>query len=104
MDRNTSANRHLLGPQGEIVGACGGTCLDKDLAMVPKMNEVFALGSAEYISLWRCGLSLGHTLRQYLADAEAPKPNNKVRRFWSIAFMTISSEAHDSFQSTITGP
>jgi hypothetical protein len=67
--------------QGEIVGGCGGTCLDKDLAMVPKMNEVFALGSAEYISLWRCGLSLGHTFRQYLADAEAPQAEQQGSAF-----------------------
>ena len=39
----------MLGPQGEIVGACGGTDFDKDLAMVAKMNKLFAFGGAEYI-------------------------------------------------------
>ena len=53
MDRNSCTDRHLLGPQGQIVGACGGTDFDKDLALVPKMNEVFALGRAEH---YPCGV------------------------------------------------
>ena len=46
VDRNAGTDRHLLGSQGEIVGACGGADLYKDLAMVAKMNEMFAFGSA----------------------------------------------------------
>src|ERR1700761_8406199 len=67
VSRNARTNRHLLRPQGEIVRTRGGPDLDKDLAMVPKMNEMFALGSAEYISLWRPGRAFW----QYLTDAEA---------------------------------
>src|ERR1700736_6471994 len=71
VDRNACTDRHLLGPQGEIVGARGGADLDKDVAMIAKMNEMFAFIGAQDISLWIRGLSPGHTLRQYLADAEA---------------------------------
>ena len=90
VDRNSCTGRHLLGPQGEIVGACGRADLDKDLAMVTKMNELFAFGGAEHISLWRCGLSPGHASPQYSADADAPQPTRKDRRFCSSAIMTIS--------------
>ena len=92
VDRNTCTGRHLLRPQGEIVGACGRADLDRDLAMVAKMNELFAFGGAEHISLWRCGLSPGHASPQYSADADAPQPSRKDRRFCSSAIMTISSE------------
>src|ERR1700676_2017501 len=71
VDRNACTDRHLLGPQGEIVGACGGTDVDKDLAMVAKMNKPFAFGGAEDISLWSRGLGPGQAWRQYLADTEA---------------------------------
>src|ERR1700687_1216035 len=81
VDRDARTDCHLLGPQAEIVGACGGADLDKDVAMVAKMNEKFAFSGSQHISLWRRGLCLGHALRQYLADAEAPKPNRKDRRF-----------------------
>ena len=57
--RNARTDRHLLGSQGEIVGACGGADLDEDVAGVAPMNEMFAFGGAEHISLWRRGLSLG---------------------------------------------
>ena len=63
VDWNPCAGCHLLGPQGEIAGACGGTDLDKDLARVAKMNELFAFGGAEHISLWRRGLGRGYALR-----------------------------------------
>ena len=81
VDRNACTDRHLLGPQSEIVGACGGADLDKDVAMVAKMNEMFAFGGAEHISLWRLGLSPGHALRQYLADAESPQAEQKGSAF-----------------------
>ena len=49
--RNARTDRHLLGSQGEIVGACGGADLDEDVAGVAPMNEMFAFGGAEHISL-----------------------------------------------------
>ena len=48
--RNARTDRHLLGSQGEIV-ACGGADLDEDVAGVAPMNEMFAFGGAEHISL-----------------------------------------------------
>jgi len=97
VDRNACTDHHLLGPQGEIVGACGGADFDEDVAMVTKMNEMLALGGAERISLPRCGLSLDDALHQHLAHAEAPKLKRKDRRLWSNTFMAISSEVHRSF-------
>ena len=57
--RNARADRHLLGSQGEIVGAGGGADLDEDVAGVAPMNEMFASGCAEHIALWRGSLGLG---------------------------------------------
>jgi hypothetical protein len=64
MDWNACADRELLGSHREIVGACGGANLDKDVAGVAKMNEMFAFGGAEHISVRRRGLSLGRTVGQ----------------------------------------
>ena len=36
--RNARTDRHLLGSQGEIVGACGGADLDEDVAGVAPMS------------------------------------------------------------------
>ena len=62
VDRNACTDRHLLGPQGEIVGTSGRADLDKNIAMVAKMNEMFAFGGAQHISLWRRGPCLGRAL------------------------------------------
>ena len=51
VDRNARTDCHLLSPQGEMAGACGGADLDKDVAMVAKMNEMFAFSGAQHISL-----------------------------------------------------
>jgi hypothetical protein len=59
VDRNARTDRHLLGPQGEIVGAYGRADLDADLAAVAKMKEMFAFSGAEHIPLWCRGVSLG---------------------------------------------
>jgi hypothetical protein len=64
MDWNACADWELLGSHREIVGACGGANLDKDVAGVAKMNEMFAFGGAEHISVRRRGLSLGRTMGQ----------------------------------------
>jgi hypothetical protein len=49
--RNPRTDRHLLGSQGEIAGAHGRADLDEDVAGVTPMNEMFAFGGAEHISL-----------------------------------------------------
>jgi hypothetical protein len=49
VDRNARTDQHLLGSQGEIVGAYGGADLDADLAAVAKMKEMFAFIGAEHI-------------------------------------------------------
>ena len=59
VDRNARTDRHLLGPQREIVGVYGGADLDADLAAVAKTKEMFAFSGAEHIPLWCRGLSLG---------------------------------------------
>ncbi|MGB8537820.1 MAG: hypothetical protein WCD57_15475, partial [Acidobacteriaceae bacterium] len=82
VNRNACADRHLLGAQGEIVGACRCAGLDKDLAMVAKMNEIFAFMSAEYISLWRRKLSRIHAVHQCLANAEPRQPLQKSSAFF----------------------
>jgi hypothetical protein len=51
VDRNACTDCHLLRSQGKIVGACCRANLDKDLAVVAKMNEMFAFGGTEHISL-----------------------------------------------------
>jgi len=50
VDRNARAERHLLGPQSETVGACCLANLDVDVAMVAKMYEMFPLSGPEHIS------------------------------------------------------
>ena len=71
MDRNARTECHLLGPQAKIVGPVDGANLDKDVAMVAEMNEMFAFSRAQHISLWRRGL--GRALGQYLADGDGPQ-------------------------------
>ena len=48
VDRNPSTGHHLLGSQGQIVGACGGANFDENLTLITKMNEMFAFGGAEH--------------------------------------------------------
>ena len=54
----------------EVVGACSGAEFDENVAMVAKMNEMFAFGGAEHISLPCCGLGCDDAQRQCSADAE----------------------------------
>ena len=65
MNRNAGAEGHLLRPQADTVGASGGANLDKNVAVVAKMNEMFAFRGGQHISLWSC--RRGRALRQYLA-------------------------------------
>ena len=51
--RNARTDRHLLGSQGEIVGACGGADPDEDVAGVAPMNEMFAFGMWRSFTRWR---------------------------------------------------
>jgi hypothetical protein len=73
VDGNAGAERHLLSSEGKIVGACGGPRLDKDVAVVAKVNQVLALRGAEHISLTCHGLAPPDTWGQGSADAEAPE-------------------------------
>ena len=61
---NVCADRQLLGSHRKSVGACGGTNLDKDVARVAKMNEVFAFGGAEHIYLRLRRLTVSRALWQ----------------------------------------
>jgi len=63
VDRNARTNCHLLGPQGEIVRTCGGANPDEDVAMVAKMNEMFAFRGAEHITPSRRDLILTNAFR-----------------------------------------
>jgi hypothetical protein len=47
--RNACTDRHFLGPQGEIVTACDGADVDKDVAVITKMKERFAFIGAQDI-------------------------------------------------------
>jgi len=81
VDRNACTGHHLLGPQGEIVGPCGGAGFDENVAMVTKMNEMLALGGPERISLPRCGFSPDDALRRHLARAEARQAKEERSAF-----------------------
>src|SRR6266404_2657984 len=71
MNRNARAQCHLLGSQPDIVGASGGANLDKNVAMVAKMNEMLTFRCGQHISRW--SRRLGRALRQYLAESEGPQ-------------------------------
>jgi hypothetical protein len=49
----------------------------ENIALVTKMNKVFAFSGTEHIALPRRGLSPNHGLRQSLAHAEAPHSEEK---------------------------
>jgi hypothetical protein len=59
MDRNAGAPHYLLGSQSQIARPCGSADFDEDVAMVTEMNEMFAFGGGENITLPRGGLSRG---------------------------------------------
>src|SRR5260370_308944 len=81
VDRNACTDHHLLGSQSKIIGACGGPDFDEDLAVVTKMNELFAFGAAEHISLPRGGLSRDDALGQQLADAKPAQAEEEGSAF-----------------------
>lgn len=66
VDRNPSTGHHLLGSQGEIVGASCGANFDENLALITKMNEMFSFGGAEHVSVLCYGLPPADPLRQHL--------------------------------------
>ena len=70
VDGNTGADHNLLSAHGEISGPCGSTDFNEDVPVVTEMNEMFAFGGAEHITLPSGRLSGGDALRQNLADAE----------------------------------
>ena len=56
VDRNASTNGYLLGAAGHILGTFDRINLDDDIARITVVNEMFALGCAQHVSL-RFGLS-----------------------------------------------
>src|SRR5215471_3296231 len=80
VDRNACADHHLLGADGEIVGACSGADFDDDLTAVTKMNEMFAFGCAKHISL-PLRLSRDDVLRQHFAETDGPQTEEERPAF-----------------------
>lgn len=92
VDRNPSTGHHLLGSQGEIVGACGGANFDENLALITKMNKMFAFGGAEYVSFPCRSLSCD-AFRQHLADAETRQTEEEGPAFLLNFIHTLSVDA-----------
>src|SRR5690349_19678527 len=79
VDRNPGTRHDLLAPQRQIFRSCGRTECDIDIALVTKMNEMFALGGGEHISFplrW-CGLSSGEVSRHDRDDTKTPQAEKK---------------------------
>src|SRR5262249_21485764 len=51
MDRNTCPKRHLLSADRELIGTSAGADLNKNVAVVTKVDEMFAFTRTEHISL-----------------------------------------------------
>src|SRR6478752_3763758 len=77
--RNSCPAHHLLGSDRDIVGACGRAGFDENIALIPKMNEVFPFVGAEHVSLARCGCGFDEALRQRRGDAEAASQTKEER-------------------------
>lgn len=77
VDGNACPGRYLLRPQREIVGARSGADLDEDVAMITKMNEVFAPGGAQYKSLVNDWLSLAGALQKGAANSKSPESHQE---------------------------
>jgi len=60
VDGNAGAKGHLLGAHGELIGATAGADLNKDVAVVTKMDEMFTFGSTEHILLSLPARARGH--------------------------------------------
>ena len=73
MDWNACAEGYLLSSPCELIGSCGSTDVDEDVAMIAKMNKMFASTGGEYKSL--SGHSVGWGRRAFghkeLAHTEA---------------------------------
>jgi hypothetical protein len=70
---NTGPGHHLLGPQCKISGPGSTADLDEDLAMVAKVNKVFAFSGAKYgpgLGGLADGLTIGQALPQQLVHAD----------------------------------
>ncbi len=70
VDGDAGTGHHLLGSDGEVAGAGGGAELDVDVAAVAEVNEVFAIGDAEHVSLHGRGLGFEAALREHLIEAK----------------------------------
>jgi hypothetical protein len=81
VDGDACAACDLLGAEGEAVRAGGGAGFDEDVSVVSEVNEVFAFGGGEDISLrWR-RLNRGGALRQYVTDPEAAETEEEGSAF-----------------------
>ncbi len=61
VDRNACADGHLLRPNCQIFRSFQGVDLDENVPGIAKMDEVFAFGGAQHVSLWICPFCLGRT-------------------------------------------
>ena len=64
MDRNACADRNLLGSPSELIRSRHRADVDENVAMVTKMNKMFASARGENISLSRHGLGLSDAFSQ----------------------------------------
>jgi hypothetical protein len=55
VDWYAGAEYDLLGAEGEVVRAGGGAGLDEDISVISEMDEVFAFGRTQDVSLRWCG-------------------------------------------------
>lgn len=69
VNRNARTYGHLLGTQGQIIRTRAGTHLDKDIAVITKMNQVFAFIRIEGISFAR-GVTSSGSLREEPAKTQ----------------------------------
>jgi hypothetical protein len=63
VDRNARTGHHLLGPNRNICATSGRACFYENVAVVTKVNQMFAFVWAEYKSLRRGDLPVANALQ-----------------------------------------
>src|SRR5262245_56442829 len=71
VERNACTDLHLLGAHCETAGTCGRADLDRNFALIAKMNELFTFGLSKHIPRRPPSLYDGLALRKSSANAEA---------------------------------